>query len=69
MTVVVLFHGHIFIPASSENAFIEDNIQCFMLCLLLTAPWSDGSAMWSVAAALDLIYTEAAVGTGFCLIQ
>ena len=22
--------------------------------------------MWSVAAALDIIYTEAAVGTGFC---
>ena len=33
MTVVVVFHGHIFIPASSENAFIGDNIQCFMLCL------------------------------------
>ena len=31
MTVVVLFHGHIFIPASSENAFIGYNIQCFML--------------------------------------
>ena len=29
MTVVVVFH--IFIPASSENAFIGDNIQCFML--------------------------------------
>ena len=34
MTVVVVFHGHIFIPASSENALIGDNIQCFMLCLL-----------------------------------
>ena len=33
MTVVVVFHGHIFIPGSSENAFIGDN-QCFMLCLL-----------------------------------
>ena len=31
MTVVVVFHGHILIPASSENAFIGDNIQCFML--------------------------------------
>ena len=34
MTVVVVFHCHIFIPASSENAFIGDNIQCFMQCLL-----------------------------------
>ena len=25
MTVVVVFHGHIFIPASSENAIIGDN--------------------------------------------
>ena len=24
--------------------------------------------MWSVSAALDIIYTEAAVGTGFCRI-
>ena len=47
MTVVVVFHGHIFIPASSENAFIGDNIQCFMLCLLANSTWSDGSAMWS----------------------
>ena len=31
MTVVVVFHGYILIPASSENAFIGDNIQCFML--------------------------------------
>ena len=48
MTVVVVFHGHIFIPASSENSFIGGNILCFMQCLLCT----DGSAMWSVAAAL-----------------
>ena len=34
MTVEVVFHGHIFIPRSSENAFIGDNIQCFMQCLL-----------------------------------
>ena len=29
MTIVVIFHGHILIPASSDNAFIGDNIQCF----------------------------------------
>ena len=59
----------IYFYPSSENAFIGDNIQYFMQRLLADSTWSDGSAMWSVAAALDLIYTEAAVGTGFCLIQ
>ena len=55
----------IIIPVRSENAFIGDNIQYFMLCLLANSTWTDGSAMWSVAAALDLIYTELLLVQGF----
>ena len=66
MTVVVVFHGHIFIPASSENAFIGDNIQCFMLCLLANSTLVRWLSYVVLAAALDIIYTKAAVIIATC---
>ena len=60
MTVVVVFHGHILIPASSENALIGDNIQVFYA--VFTSQHHRGQMA-------QLRYTEAAVGTVVTLLR
>ena len=54
----------IHLSLQAQRMLLLETIFSVLCCLLAKAPWSDGSAMWSVAAALDIIYTEATVGTG-----
>ena len=54
----------IYLSLQAQRMLLLEIIFSVLCCVYLqTAPWSDGSAMWSVEAALDIIYTEAAVGT------